>query len=76
MLLCMSYRDRLREIQMRSQVESLKLQRQARLQRNQAIRKQMEEFNLSLTVVSAKTQALRNLKVLTKGLPLKIVFFL
>ncbi|KAF6037033.1 hypothetical protein EB796_004650 [Bugula neritina] len=55
-------RDRLREIQMRSQVESLKLQRQARLQRNQAIRKQMEEFNLSLTVVSAKTQALRNLK--------------
>jgi len=61
---------------MRSQVESLKLQRQARLQRNQAIRKQMEEFNLSLTVVSAKTQALRNLKVLTKGLPLKIVFFL
>lgn len=55
--------ERLQEIQLRSQMENLKIQRQRSVERNQMIRKQMREFEVNMSAMSAKTQRLRTLKV-------------
>lgn len=55
--------ERLKAIQLKSQVEKHEAQKQKSLQRNQMIRRQMAEFEANLVNVSAKTQRLRTLKV-------------
>ena len=55
--------ERLREIQLRTQMENLKAQRQKSMERNRMIRRQMHEFEVNLSAVSAKTHRLRTLKV-------------
>ncbi|XP_067941602.1 uncharacterized protein [Watersipora subatra] len=54
--------DVLKKIQLKSQMESLRSQREKSLQRNQMIRRQMQEFEASMSIVAAKTQSLRILK--------------
>lgn len=55
--------ERLRAMQLKSQLEKLQSQRQKSVQRNQMIRRQMTEFDANLINVSATTQRLRALKV-------------